>query len=79
MLRAEDLELQRGRASHRGDFLRLVHIPTGIARMHPGPLRDIDQHSLMSSWVAEIEAELRAQGLTQYVTPDSDAGPGAAD
>jgi hypothetical protein len=72
MLRAEDLEMQRGRASHGGDFLRLVHVPTGIARMHAGPLGSIDQHTLISSWVAEIEIELRSQGLTQYVTPDSD-------
>jgi hypothetical protein len=79
MLRAEDLELQQGRTSHGGDFLRLVHVPTGIARLHPGPLGGVDQDALVSTWMVEIEVELRAKGLTQYVTSGSDPGTAATD
>jgi hypothetical protein len=62
MLREEDIELERGRAGHGGDFLRLIHIPTGVSRYHPGPLRDIDQSKLVQTWLSEIEAELLEKG-----------------
>ncbi len=39
MLREEDLRIDRGRASHGGDFVRLTHVPPGVARSHPGPSR----------------------------------------
>jgi hypothetical protein len=70
MLRDEDIRMERGRASHGGDFLRFTHIPTGISKQHPGPLRNLNQHKLISDWFAEVEAELRAKGLTQYIIPD---------
>ena len=71
MLKDEDIRMERGRASHGGDFLRLTHVPSGISRTHPGPLGAGDkQHLLISSWLSEIEAELLAKGLTQYIVPD---------
>ena len=71
MLRDEDIQMERGRASHGGDFLRLTHIPSGISRSHLGPLGTANkQHLLISSWLSEIAAELRAQGLTQYIIPE---------
>ena len=70
MLRDEDIRMDRGRASHGGDFLRFTQIPTGISKEHPGPSRNLKQHELISSWFAEVEAELRAKGLTQYIIPD---------
>jgi hypothetical protein len=69
MLRDEEIQMELGRASHGGDFLRLWHVPTGIMRYQPGPLRDVDQHALMASWLSEVEAELQAKGLTQYIIP----------
>ena len=68
MLRDEDIQMERGGASHGGDFLRLTHTPTGISRFHPGPLgTSSKQHLLISFWLSEIGAELRARGLTQYI------------
>jgi hypothetical protein len=69
MLREEDIQIDRGRDSHGGDFLRLTHIPTGISRVHSGPLRGINQHKLIKSWLSEMEAKLRAKGLTQHIVP----------
>jgi hypothetical protein len=69
MLKDEDIEMERGRASHGGDFLCLTHIPTGISRRHLGPLRNINQLELIASWLSEVEAELRVKGLTQYIIP----------
>lgn len=69
MLREEDLRLDIGRASHGGDFLRLTHMPTGVSRSHPGPLRGLDQHALVQSWLGEIEAELRSKGQPQHIVP----------
>jgi hypothetical protein len=69
MLREEDLQIDRGRASHGGDFLCLTHIPTRVSRLQPGPLRGINQHRLMQSWLSEIETELQAKGLTQHIVP----------
>ncbi len=69
MLREEDLRFDRGRASHGGDFIRLTHVPTGLSRSHPGPLRGLDQHSLVEAWLGEIEAELRSKGLSQHIVP----------
>jgi len=77
MLREEDIRMERGRASHGGDFLRLTHVPSGISRSHPGPLGTGNkQHLLISTWLSEIEAELRAQGLTQYIVPGHPAKRG---
>jgi hypothetical protein len=69
MLRQQDIRFERGRGSH-GDFFRVTHVPTGISRYHPGPLTGVNQRLLISSWISEIEAELRAEGLTQYIVED---------
>jgi hypothetical protein len=69
MLREEDVRIDQGRASHGGDFLCLTHVPTGVSRLHPGPLRGINQYRLKQSWLSEIEAELPAKGLTQHIVP----------
>ncbi|PQO44728.1 hypothetical protein [Blastopirellula marina] len=69
MLREEEIRIETGRASHGGDFLRLVHVPTGSERIHPGPLKGVKRHELMQQWLAEIEADLIARGLHQYVVP----------
>jgi hypothetical protein len=70
MLREEDLRVELGRADQGGDFLRLVHVPSGIQRNHPGPLQGLNQHKLMQRWRSEIEAELCERGLTQHLIPD---------
>jgi hypothetical protein len=57
MLREEDIRIDIGRSS-AGDFLRVLHIPTGIQRFHPGPLRDVNREQLQRQWLEEIEAEL---------------------
>jgi hypothetical protein len=69
MLRDEDLRLDVGRASDGGNFLRLTHTPTGLSRSHPGPLRGLDQHALVQTWLGEIEAELKSKGQPQHIMP----------
>ena len=69
MLRERDLRFDRGRASHGGDLVRLTHLPTGISRSHPGPLRGLDQHALVAAWLGVIEAELKSNGLSQDIVP----------
>lgn len=71
MLKDEDVRIDRGHASHGGDFIRLTHIPTGKWRMNPGPLRNIDQDGLVRAWLSEIEAELQLEGLHQYIADDN--------
>jgi hypothetical protein len=73
MLREEDLMVEHGRCTG-GSFMRLVHVPTGIARMK-GPLGKTNQHVLRRTWLKEIEVEIRAKGLTQYIVPDPIAPP----
>ena len=70
MLREEDIQIDVGRAGHGGDFMRMVHLPTGIERRHPGPLRDINTHELQKVWSQEIEDELKAKGLMEHIVPD---------
>ena len=67
MLYEEHLHQLIGRATHGGSFLRLVHVPTGIFREHPGPLKGIDQRALLEEWEAQIEAELIKTGQTQFI------------
>jgi hypothetical protein len=69
MLREEDLQIDCGRTS-KGDFIRLVHVPTGISRYNSGPLRGLNQHTLLQTWHREIEAELQLTGLSQYIVPE---------
>ena len=69
MLREEDVRIDIGCALG-GSFFRIVHVPTGISRMHAGPLRGVNQHELQRQWLAEIEAELQQRGLDEYIVPD---------
>jgi hypothetical protein len=71
LLRDEDLRIDLGLASHGGDFTRMVHIPTGIERSHPGPLKGVNIHELRKRWRDEIESELKSLGLTQYIVPQT--------
>jgi hypothetical protein len=57
MLRDEDIRIDVGR-SIDGDFIRVVHIPSGIKRHHPGPLTDLNRNELLERWRYEIEEEL---------------------
>ena len=51
--------MERGRASHGGDFLRLDHVPQMVSfRHHPGPLRDVNAEKLIERWLKEMELEL---------------------
>jgi hypothetical protein len=70
MLREDDIRLHVGRASHGGDFLRLTHVPSGVSRYHPGPLRGLNQHALVQNWLREIEAELTSKGQSRYIVAD---------
>lgn len=47
MLREEGIRIDAGRASHGGDFLRLVPVPTGMERIHPGPLKGANRHEIV--------------------------------
>lgn len=67
MLREQDITIRIGRAEHGGDCMELVHVPTGIARAHPGPLRKVNRHKLLQKWLIEIENELKERGLAQHV------------
>lgn len=71
LLRHEDIRIDIGRASHGGDFTRMVHIPSGIERLDPGPLKGVNVHDLRKRWRAEIESELRSRGLTQDIVPQT--------
>jgi len=74
MLRDNDVQVDIGRASHGGDFMRLRHIPTGMSRCHPGPMKGIDTRGLVKKWCDEIEAELKEKGLLQYLSADTSDG-----
>ncbi len=69
MLREEDVSVIRGHASHGGDFVRLIHVPTGLSREHGGPLRDINVNALLAKWQKEIEEQLVKEGRTEFVLP----------
>lgn len=67
MLKLEDIEVQVGRAVG-GDFMNVVHKPTGIHRGigPPLPKPGKAKHELLR----EIEAELIQKGLTQHILPE---------
>jgi len=46
MLREEDMRLDVSHTSHGGDFMRLAHVPSGISRLHPRPMRGLDRSSM---------------------------------
>jgi len=47
--------------------MRLIHVPTGITREHPGPMKGINTTQLQQQWLEEIEQELLRVGLSQHV------------
>jgi hypothetical protein len=67
MLKAEDIGIQTGRATG-GDFMKIIHVPTGISRSKGPPLgsgRAV--HEFRRQALQEIEAELRGKGLGHYL------------
>ena len=66
MLKPEDIVIQTGRAVG-GDFMKIIHKPTGITRGCGPPLPKPGKRQEM---LREIEAELIERGLTQYLLPD---------
>lgn len=68
MVRDEDLRIDMGRSS-TGSFIRMVHLPSGIERMHPGPLRDVNQQDLRRRWRSEIEVELMIRRRVRKPSP----------
>ena len=75
MLNENEIRNDVGRASHGGDFMRMVHMPTGISREHPGPLKGVNRYELERSWLSEIESELKARGFVQYILPNPSPDP----
>jgi hypothetical protein len=71
MLREEEMEIQIGRA-HDGlkpcSFIRVIHLPTAIARYQVG-FQGLTGDSIRQRLQVEIEAELQSRGLTQYLVP----------
>jgi len=67
MLKPQDIEIQVGRAVG-GDFMRVVHRPSGISRAAGPPLRTPGK--TRQQMLREIEAELLQRGFTQHVLPD---------
>ncbi|MFO1511343.1 MAG: hypothetical protein U1F83_00255 [Verrucomicrobiota bacterium] len=67
MLKPEDIEISIGRGNG-GDFIWVVHKPTGIRRGKgpPLPKPGKSKHEMLR----EIEAELVQKGLTQHILPD---------
>lgn len=70
MMRWEDIRFDIGRGANGGDFLRMVHVPTGISRLHPGPLRNVNQHALQHRFYAEIAEEVAERIRQRPVSPD---------
>jgi hypothetical protein len=67
MLRVNDIIVRIGRAVG-GDFMEIEHVPSGVKRHHPAPLGgDEVQKEVRAKFLREIEAELIAKGLTQYI------------
>jgi hypothetical protein len=67
MLKLEDVEVQVGRAVS-GDFMRVVHRPTGISRAVGPPLRTPGK--IKQQLLREIEIELRERGFAEHIVPD---------
>ena len=71
MLRAKDIIVRVGRAVG-GDFMEMEHVPTGIRRHRDPPLGGADeQRKAKARFLREIEAELTAKGLTQYIDDET--------
>jgi hypothetical protein len=71
MLRVSDIVVRVGRAVG-GDFKEIEHVPTGISRHQPPPLGGAEvQRETKQRFLREIEAELIAKGLTQYIDDEN--------
>ncbi len=73
MLKAEEIRIDVGRARATGgdfigDFMRVIHLPTGISRSKGPPLGRESEFRRQA--LREIEAELQEKGMTQYLLPD---------
>jgi hypothetical protein len=70
MLRDEQIEVLIGRCQGSDgkieNFMQVIHRPTGIQR-YEVPIRSKNQRELERRLRSEIEAELIAKGLTQYI------------
>ena len=67
MLRTNDIIVSVGRAVG-GDFMEIEHVPSGIKRQQSPPLGTPEvQKETKARFLREIEAELVAKGLTQYI------------
>jgi hypothetical protein len=69
MLSDNDVRIDTGRALDGGTFVHVLHIPTGRTRTKDR-LNAETHAAVVSRLRAELEAELLAAGLTQYVEPD---------
>ncbi len=67
MLNEDDIRVDVGRAQV-GDFMRMIHLPTGIERLHRGPLKAVNRDELCRQWLVEIESELMSKGHTKYIS-----------
>ena len=67
MVKLEDMEIQIGRTVG-GDFMKIVHKPTGITRRQGPPLPKPGKAK--REMLREIEAELIHRGLMQHIFPD---------
>jgi len=71
MLKPEEVEIQIGRAVG-GDFMKVVHKPTGITRGKGPPLPKPGK--ARQEMLREIEAELIQKGLTQHIIQNRKRG-----
>jgi hypothetical protein len=69
MLSDNDVRIDTGRELDGGTFVRVLHILTGRTRTKDR-LNAETHAAVVSRLRAELEAELLAAGLTQYVEPD---------
>ena len=67
MLKPEQVQISHYRTSDGFGSIDVLHLPTGIKR--GGSLKDTSAAKLSRAFAAEIEAELLAQGLHEYVLP----------
>ena len=66
MQRDSEVRVDVGRSRDGGTFVRVLHIPSGRARTKDR-LGSESQSAVISRLRAELEAELLAAGLPQYV------------
>ena len=64
MLKLEDIEVHVGRAVG-GDWMRMIHKPTGIDRVKMPPLGK--KSKVTQQMMLEIEAELLEKNLLQHI------------